>query len=101
MAPRLGSSHPFVEHVCSDIALELQISSLKIVREFYDMKFLFKLTNGLVDRPAVLVYLMFRLPVRITRQYNSFVIGNYSLLYAENCPKTKMCKFANDRDIDV
>ena len=51
MAPRLGYSESFIEHVYGEMALKLRIPSLKTFREFNDMNFLFKFTNCLVDCP--------------------------------------------------
>ena len=101
MSPRLGSSDLFVEYVYTDIAFKLRIPSLKTSGEFSDMKFLFKLTNGLVDCLALMGNFMLRVPVKRTRQNDSFVIGKYSLLYTPNCLVTRMWKYANDRGIDV
>ena len=62
------------------------------------MIFLCKPTNRLVNGPALLGYLMYRVPVRRTRRNDSVVIGNYSSLYTMNCSITRMSKFVNDRD---
>ena len=45
--------------------------------------------------------LTYKFPVRITRQNDSFVIGNCSSLYTSNCSTTIKCKFSSDRGIDV
>ena len=93
----LGLSDPFVEHVYGEIALKHGIPSLKTSREFNDTIFLCKLTNGLVDCPALMRDLMYGVSVRKTRQNDSFVIGNHLPLYVVNC----VCKFTNDRGVDV
>ena len=65
MAQWLGLSDTFMEHVYSEIALNLHIPFFKTLREFNDMKFLYKLTNGLVDYPALMGELMFEEPGKI------------------------------------
>ena len=46
-------------------------------------------------------FLMYRVLVRRTGPNHSFAIGNYSSLYIPSCSTTRVCKFANHRDIDV
>jgi len=54
IAPQLGLADSFVKYVNSEIALKLQIPSLKTLREFNDIKYLLKLTTELFDCPSLI-----------------------------------------------
>ena len=68
----------------NETALKLQASSLKSSKEHNDMKYLYKLVNGFIDCAALIGELMFKFPIRITRQSITFAVGNYSPLRATN-----------------
>lgn len=78
-----------------------KLPSLRTLRELNDMTFVYTLTNGLVHCASLMGKLMYRVLVRRTSQNHSFVIGNYSSMYTTNCPKMRMCKFVNDRNMNV
>lgn len=89
-------------HIPSDkinyeyLSLLLGISSLEQRRRNYDLCFLFKLLNGLIDCSELLAEINFHVPLRPTRQANLFSVGYHRTNYGYFCPISRMCREANE-----
>ena len=97
---KMGLPDPFIQHDYAVISRKLNIPSLESARKLNGVKFTYKLIKGEIDCPLLLGLLNFRIPT-VTRNNDIFLCKTYISSYTENNPINRICKFINDKNIDI
>ena len=71
------------------------VRSLEHRRRISDLSFLYRILNGLIDNPDVIVLVNFNIPARCTRQTPLFRSPNYSSWVGHADPFHRICGIAN------
>ena len=92
----------YLNHDYSELASRFEIPSLVSLRSYYDLVFLFKVLNGLVDSPQILSSFNFRVPGRLLRNSGvTFAIPHSHCFVREKSVVLRLSHLANEfGDID-
>lgn len=91
----------FDNHDYTEIKQLFNVRSLENRRDIFDLIFLFKIVNNLIDCPYILSNIGIHVPARALRGNRLFDVPNCRTVIAENSLLNRIAKYGNDICADV
>lgn len=101
LAPRAGLPDPYIDHTYTSLSTFSHIPSLASLRVSCDLKFLYKLVNGITDCSMLRNELCYIVPRRNMRSNPIFHLEFFRADYTKNNVLTRVCAFVNEMNLDL